>query len=53
MISSPCTRVCSIDPATGWCRGCRRSLDEIAAWPAASDEELRAILARLDGRASR
>ena len=31
-IPSPCTSVCTIDPATGWCAGCLRTIDEIAAW---------------------
>jgi uncharacterized protein len=28
---SPCISVCSIDPR-GWCRGCYRTLGEIAGW---------------------
>jgi uncharacterized protein len=28
---SPCINVCSIGP-NGWCRGCYRTLDEIAGW---------------------
>lgn len=31
-VASPCNDVCQIDPATGWCRGCGRTLDEIAGW---------------------
>ena len=31
-VPSPCNNVCRIDPATGWCEGCLRTLDEIAAW---------------------
>jgi predicted Fe-S protein YdhL (DUF1289 family) len=33
-IPSPCTNVCRIDPASGFCEGCLRTLDEIAAWSA-------------------
>ena len=29
-VPSPCTRVCVIDPVSGFCRGCLRTLDEIA-----------------------
>ena len=29
---SPCINVCRMDEATGWCAGCLRSIDEIAAW---------------------
>jgi uncharacterized protein len=37
--------VCAIDPATGWCRGCLRTLDEIARWSAA-DAATRAAVVR-------
>lgn len=36
-VSSPCVSVCRIDPRTGWCEGCRRTVDEIAAWSALDD----------------
>ncbi len=49
-VPSPCIGVCTIDEASGLCRGCLRSLDEIAAWGGASDPERRAILDRLDER---
>lgn len=53
MIASPCNKVCQIDAATGWCRGCGRSAQEIGDWFAASDDEKRAILARLPERLRR
>ena len=31
-VPSPCVSVCAIDPAGGYCLGCYRTLDEIAAW---------------------
>ncbi|WP_334134750.1 DUF1289 domain-containing protein [Tepidimonas sp.] len=31
-VPSPCVGVCRIDATTGWCAGCWRTLDEIAAW---------------------
>ena len=31
-VASPCTGVCRIDAQAGWCEGCWRTLDEIAAW---------------------
>lgn len=49
-IESPCINICKIDTATGWCVGCQRTLDEIAAWSAASDDRKRAILAGLPAR---
>ncbi len=29
---SPCISVCQIDPATDWCLGCKRTIDEIRDW---------------------
>jgi predicted Fe-S protein YdhL (DUF1289 family) len=31
-VPSPCVAVCRIDPATGQCEGCARTLDEISDW---------------------
>jgi predicted Fe-S protein YdhL (DUF1289 family) len=42
-IGSPCTKVCAIDPATGWCAGCLRTIDEIAAWGSLDDRARRAV----------
>ena len=47
---SPCVGICLLDPATGCCRGCLRTLAEIASWYEASVSEKRAILARLEQR---
>ncbi len=49
-VSSPCTNVCRMDPASGWCLGCRRTIDEIASWSSISDDERRDILRRLPAR---
>jgi predicted Fe-S protein YdhL (DUF1289 family) len=49
-VRSPCTRVCVIDPISGYCRGCLRTLDEIAGWGVASPDQRRAILAALEER---
>ncbi|WP_419964752.1 DUF1289 domain-containing protein [Pelomonas caseinilytica] len=50
MAASPCVNVCRMDADSGWCRGCARSLDEIAGWGGASDERQRHILAQLPAR---
>jgi uncharacterized protein len=50
---SPCISVCRMDAATGLCEGCFRTLDEIAAWGLASDEERRALWRQLAQRAMR
>ena len=31
-VPSPCVSVCAVDPDSGHCLGCHRTLDEIAAW---------------------
>jgi len=49
-ITSPCTNVCAIDPATGWCAGCLRTIDEIAAWAGLDNAAKRAVLKRLPAR---
>jgi hypothetical protein len=35
--------VCTIDPASGWCAGCLRTIDEIAAWGSLDDRAKRAV----------
>jgi len=47
---SPCTGICRIDQATGWCLGCKRTLDEIADWPRLPAQGRQAILRRLQQR---
>ena len=49
-VPSPCNNVCRMNPATGLCEGCFRTLDEIAAWSAMSATEKRAVLAHLPSR---
>ena len=49
-IPSPCVAVCQLDPKTGLCIGCLRSMEEISLWPRASNEERLAILAELKDR---
>ena len=52
-VASPCISVCRMDAATGWCVGCFRTLDEIAGWGLASDDEKRAVWNELVERAQR
>jgi uncharacterized protein len=49
-IASPCTKVCTMDPVSGLCIGCGRTLAEIARWGAMPDEERRRIMATLPAR---
>lgn len=50
-VPSPCDSVCTMDERTGWCRGCFRTLDEIAAWAQLDDDAKRAVWRQLAARA--
>jgi predicted Fe-S protein YdhL (DUF1289 family) len=39
-----------MDPATGLCEGCLRTIDEIAAWGAMTDGDKREVWQRLEQR---
>jgi uncharacterized protein len=45
-VVSPCVKVCALDPQSGLCRGCFRTLQEIADWLEMTSEEKRATLER-------
>lgn len=49
-VPSPCINVCQMDAGSGLCRGCFRTLDEIAGWSRAGDDEKIRILAAVDRR---
>jgi predicted Fe-S protein YdhL (DUF1289 family) len=49
-IATPCIAVCMIDPKTGLCFGCGRSLPEIARWHRIDNAERLAIMAQLPAR---
>lgn len=50
-VASPCVKVCVVHPDARICVGCRRTLEEIAAWGRMSDDERLAVLERLPDRA--
>jgi uncharacterized protein len=50
MTASPCIGICKIEPRSGLCLGCARSLDEIGRWRDASDEERKRIIAEIPAR---
>jgi predicted Fe-S protein YdhL (DUF1289 family) len=52
-VSSPCIRICVIDPVSKLCEGCGRTLQEIAHWSRLSETERLAIMARLEERRNR
>jgi predicted Fe-S protein YdhL (DUF1289 family) len=48
--SSPCTKLCILDAATGLCEGCGRTRDEIGLWGSMSEPKRQAIMATLRHR---
>jgi uncharacterized protein len=50
LIETPCEKICLVDLPSGLCRGCGRSLGEIAGWTAYSDSERSRIMAELPAR---
>lgn len=48
--STPCIRVCLLDPETGLCEGCGRTREEIASWFRLSEEERLRIMGELEER---
>ncbi|CCD40879.1 hypothetical protein BKIR_c80_3152 [Candidatus Paraburkholderia kirkii UZHbot1] len=48
-VASPCVDVCRMNSETGFCDGCFRTINEIAAW-ASYDDEKRIVLARVESR---
>lgn len=49
-MQSPCNKVCTLDPTGHICIGCRRTVDEIAAWASLSDAQRARIVAELPKR---
>ena len=49
-IVSPCTRLCTIDPATRLCAGCGRTLEEIGNWIRYDDAKRRSVMTELPER---
>ena len=47
---SPCIAVCVLDPVTGYCRGCFRTIAEISSWVLLRADDKRRVLAALDQR---
>jgi acyl dehydratase len=49
-VGSPCIDVCRMNPSTGFCDGCFRTIDEIAAWSSFDAAARRAVLAQAQTR---
>ncbi|MEM1286849.1 MAG: DUF1289 domain-containing protein [Pseudomonadota bacterium] len=48
--SSPCIRLCTIDPLFRMCAGCGRTLDEIARWSQLAETERKRVMQTLPNR---
>lgn len=49
-VPSPCNSICRMDPSSGWCLGCARTLPEIAAWAGLDEAGKRQIWSLLPER---
>jgi predicted Fe-S protein YdhL (DUF1289 family) len=49
---SPCVSVCEMDEASASCKGCFRTLDEIAVWSILDDAEKHAVWVAIEARQS-
>ncbi len=49
-IPSPCIGVCRMNQISGWCDGCLRTSDEIAAWGKLADVDKFVLLKQLGQR---
>lgn len=52
-LPSPCINICTMDPASGLCQGCLRTIPEIIAWGQASETEKRAMWREIQRRTIR
>lgn len=49
-IKSPCEKLCRLDLRSGYCMGCKRSIEEIRRWPSMDNAEKLKTLALLKNR---
>jgi predicted Fe-S protein YdhL (DUF1289 family) len=49
-METPCIKICTYDPEAGLCRGCGRTLQEIAGWAAMRADDRQRIMALLPER---
>jgi polyhydroxyalkanoate synthesis repressor PhaR len=50
-VVSPCIGICTLDRKSGFCLGCKRTIEEIGRWQLLDDDARQAILDQLPGRA--
>ena len=51
-VQSPCVEICQLDPVSGMCLGCFRTMDEIASWIDLTDIEKQNVLLSAQKRKS-
>lgn len=49
-VPSPCISVCAIEESSGFCKGCKRTVQEVSMWLYMSEEEKARVVAELPGR---
>jgi hypothetical protein len=49
-IASPCTKVCTMDQTTGFCKGCFRTIEEIAYWSTMGISAREKVMIALEAR---
>ena len=49
-IPSPCVGICRLDPDSGFCQGCWRTMAEISGWPGMDADGRLTLLDRLAER---
>jgi predicted Fe-S protein YdhL (DUF1289 family) len=49
-IESPCLKICVLEPGSKLCRGCGRTIEEIAGWSTMPEHERRRIMTALPAR---
>jgi predicted Fe-S protein YdhL (DUF1289 family) len=50
MMSSPCVKICVVDPVGGLCIGCGRTVEEISLWREMAESERAQVTATLPAR---
>ena len=51
-LPSPCLSICRMDPTSGFCEGCLRTIEEIAAWSRMDDAGKRSVWRAIELRAA-
>ena len=49
-VLSPCIGICTLDSRSGWCLGCKRTVDEIARWMTLDNPARQQIIDQLPTR---